>query len=134
MMKYYFLDGAFYIDGLNSHIPDNAIEINSDEYQRLFDGQANGKIIATGNDGRPILRDAPELTNEQLVALAVRQRASLLATANAVIVPLQDAFDLGMATDAEGALLTEWRKYRVLLSRIDTSAAPDIEWPTPPAE
>lgn len=134
MMKYYFLDGAFYIDGLNSHIPDNAIEINSDEYQRLFDGQANGKIIATGNDDRPILRDAPELTNEQLVALAVRQRASLLATANAVIVPLQDAVDLGMATDAEGALLTEWRKYRVLLSRIDTSAAPDIEWPTPPAE
>ena len=134
MMKYYFLDGAFYIDGLNSHIPDNAIEINSDEYQRLFDGHANGKIIATGNDSRPILRDAPELTNEQLVALAVRQRASLLATANAVIVPLQDAVDLGMATDAEGALLTEWRKYRVLLSRIDTSAAPDIEWPTPPAE
>ena len=131
-MKYYFLDGAFYIDGLNSHTPDNAIEINSDEYQRLFDGQANGKIIATGNDGRPILRDAPELTNEQLVALAVRQRASLLATANAVIVPLQDAVDLGMATDAEGALLTEWRKYRVLLSRIDTSAAPDIEWPATP--
>ena len=121
-MKYYFLDGAFYIDGLNSHIPDNAIEINSDEYQRLFDGQANGKIIATGNDGRPICTEA------------VRQRASLLATANAVIVPLQDAVDLGMATDAEGALLTEWRKYRVLLSRIDTSAAPDIEWPTPPAE
>ncbi|WP_198647294.1 tail fiber assembly protein, partial [Escherichia coli] len=25
-------------------------------------------------------------------------------------------------------------KYRVLLNRIDTSTAPDIEWPTSPAE
>ncbi|EFD5132980.1 tail fiber assembly protein, partial [Escherichia coli] len=25
-------------------------------------------------------------------------------------------------------------KYRVLLNRVDTSTAPDIEWPTSPAE
>ncbi|HBN5415137.1 TPA: tail fiber assembly protein, partial [Escherichia coli] len=23
-----------------------------------------------------------------------------------------------------------WKKYRVLLNRVDTSTAPDIEWPT----
>ncbi|EOA1639273.1 tail fiber assembly protein, partial [Escherichia coli] len=27
-----------------------------------------------------------------------------------------------------------WKKYRVLLNRVDTSTAPDIEWPTSPAE
>ncbi|EOU6101995.1 tail fiber assembly protein, partial [Escherichia coli] len=27
-----------------------------------------------------------------------------------------------------------WNKYRVLLNRVDTSTAPDIEWPTSPAE
>ncbi|EOZ2641109.1 tail fiber assembly protein, partial [Escherichia coli] len=27
-----------------------------------------------------------------------------------------------------------WKKYRVLLNRIDTSTAPDIDWPTIPAE
>ncbi|MBB9171814.1 tail fiber assembly protein, partial [Escherichia coli] len=26
------------------------------------------------------------------------------------------------------------KKYRVLLNRVDTSVAPDIEWPTSPAE
>ncbi|EHS4190191.1 tail fiber assembly protein, partial [Escherichia coli] len=26
------------------------------------------------------------------------------------------------------------KKYRVLLNRVDTSTAPDIEWPTSPAE
>ncbi|MEQ5456473.1 tail fiber assembly protein, partial [Escherichia coli] len=25
-----------------------------------------------------------------------------------------------------------WKKYRVLLNRVDTSTAPDIEWPTNP--
>ncbi|HAV9103982.1 TPA: tail fiber assembly protein [Escherichia coli] len=31
-------------------------------------------------------------------------------------------------------LLAGWKKYRVLLNRVDTSTAPDIEWPTSPAE
>ncbi|AWL54250.1 tail fiber assembly protein [Klebsiella pneumoniae] len=46
----------------------------------------------------------------------------------------QDAVDAGIATTEEAAALSEWKKYRVLLMRIDTSKAPDIEWPTPPAE
>ncbi|HGD8119115.1 TPA: tail fiber assembly protein, partial [Escherichia coli] len=25
-----------------------------------------------------------------------------------------------------------WKKYRVLLSRVNTTTAPDIEWPTVP--
>ncbi|EAC1716758.1 TPA: tail fiber assembly protein, partial [Escherichia coli] len=47
--------------------------------------------------------------------------------------PLQDAVDLGMATNDETKLLLAWKKYRVLLMRINTSTALDIEWPTPPA-
>ena len=27
-----------------------------------------------------------------------------------------------------------WRKYRVLLTRVDTSLAPDINWPDPPED
>ncbi|WP_241232571.1 tail fiber assembly protein, partial [Escherichia coli] len=45
----------------------------------------------------------------------------------------QDAVDADIATDEETSTLTEWKKYRVLLMRVDTSTAPDIEWPTPPA-
>ncbi|EGN1626406.1 tail fiber assembly protein, partial [Salmonella enterica] len=32
------------------------------------------------------------------------------------------------------AALTEWKKYRVLLMRVDTSKVPEINWPTPPGE
>ncbi|ELH2983972.1 tail fiber assembly protein, partial [Salmonella enterica] len=42
---------------------------------------------------------------------------------------LQDAADFAMATAEETAALTEWRKYRVLVNRVDT-ANPD--WPEKP--
>ncbi|MCY6826315.1 tail fiber assembly protein, partial [Escherichia coli] len=44
------------------------------------------------------------------------------------IAPLQDAADLEIATEEEISLLEAWKKYRVLLNRVDTSVAPDIEW------
>ena len=66
------------------------------------------------------------------VADAAVMRSGLRAVADTEIAPLQDAVDLGIATDAESTALTEWKKYRVLLMRVDTSAAPNIEWPTQP--
>ncbi|AVE96924.1 TPA: tail fiber assembly protein [Escherichia coli] len=33
-----------------------------------------------------------------------------------------------IATEEEKALLAAWKTYRVLLNRVDTSVAPDIEW------
>ena len=32
----------------------------------------------------------------------------------------------------ETSLLEAWKMYRVLLNRVDTSTAPDIEWPVNP--
>ncbi|HHR5826829.1 TPA: tail fiber assembly protein, partial [Providencia alcalifaciens] len=45
---------------------------------------------------------------------------------------LQDAVDLEIATDAEIVSLKEWKKYRVLLNRVDTSTAPDVLFPEKP--
>lgn len=74
----------------------------------------------------------PLIPKEQLIAEAEQQKQSLLAEANNAIAPLQDAVDLDMATDEEIAQSMEWKKYRVLLNRVDTSTAPDIEWPEKP--
>ncbi|WP_148097668.1 tail fiber assembly protein, partial [Trabulsiella odontotermitis] len=46
---------------------------------------------------------------------------------------LQDAVDLDMATDDDVQSLTTWKKYRVLLSRVNPDDAPDIEWPEKPS-
>ncbi|EGJ7432493.1 tail fiber assembly protein [Escherichia coli] len=61
-----------------------------------------------------------------------RKKTNLMAAAQVAIYPLQDAVDLGIATDEESAMLLAWKKYRVLLMRVDTSKAPDIEWPPQP--
>ena len=62
-----------------------------------------------------------------------KQKNSLMQVASEHIAPLQDAVDLEIATEEETSLLEAWKKYRVLLNRVDTSVAPDIEWPTIPA-
>ncbi|MEQ4693289.1 tail fiber assembly protein [Providencia manganoxydans] len=74
----------------------------------------------------------PPIPKDQLITQAEQQKQSLLAEANNAIAPLQDAIDLGMATEVEAASLQEWKKYRVLLNRVDTSTAPNIDWPQKP--
>ncbi|WP_276512737.1 tail fiber assembly protein [Morganella morganii] len=74
----------------------------------------------------------PPVTKEQLIAEAEARKQALIAEANAAIAPLQDAVDLGMITPVEEAALKEWKIYRVLLSRVNTSTAPDTIWPVKP--
>ncbi|HHN8473339.1 TPA: tail fiber assembly protein [Morganella morganii] len=66
------------------------------------------------------------------IEAAETQKQHLLSEAAEAIAPLQDAVDLDMATPEEEELLKAWKKYRVLLNRIDTSTAPDITWPQKP--
>lgn len=63
-------------------------------------------------------------------AEALRKKLELMTQANNVIATLQDAVDLNMATDEETANLLEWKKYRVLLSRVDINTP---VWPPLPA-
>ena len=63
---------------------------------------------------------------------AEETKNSLMQVASEHIAPLQDAVDLEIATEEETLLLEAWKKYRVLLNRVDTSTAPDIEWPIIP--
>ncbi|EJI9267096.1 tail fiber assembly protein, partial [Escherichia coli] len=57
---------------------------------------------------------------------------SLMQMASEHIAPLQDAVDLDIATEEEASLLTAWKTYRVLLNRVDTAVAADVEWPVAP--
>lgn len=66
------------------------------------------------------------------VAAAQQEQAARKTTATARITELSYAVELGIATDAEQAALKAWKTYLVQLSRLDASAAPDIDWPTPP--
>ncbi|MBZ6393739.1 MULTISPECIES: tail fiber assembly protein [Pantoea] len=134
MTKYYSPSvNAFYsIDINGTSIPEDAVEITHEAWLELLKQQSDGKVIAAGNDGIPVANDAPPLTTAQMVEIADNQKSSLMAEATVAIAPLQDAVDLEEATDNEKTQLTAWKKYRVLLNRIDTSIAPNITWPTKP--
>jgi len=75
---------------------------------------------------------APVTDAENAELIASSRLAAEMDEANRTIVPLQDAVDIGIATDAEIARLAEWKRYRVELSRIDNRKAPDITWPVRP--
>lgn len=61
--------------------------------------------------------------------------AAGMSEANRQIAVLQDAVDLAIATDAEAQAYTEWRRYRVLLSRIQSDPAyPNVTLPEQPAK
>lgn len=122
---------GFYSQEINSNIPSDAVEITVEKWTELLQGQMNGKVISSDTSGFPILIDSLSLTHEQLVAQAEQQKSQLRKAADSEIAWLQDAVDAGIASDEETALLAEWKKYRVLLMRLDTSKAPDIEWPEP---
>lgn len=67
------------------------------------------------------------------VAEAEQKKTALLAEASAIIAPLADAQAGGYIEDADVPRLTEWQRYRYRLSRVDTSTAPEINWPELPA-
>lgn len=83
-------------------------------------------------DGKEWVKNAQAEKDFQ-TDIAARELKERMSLAINTIGTLQDAVDLGMATDVEKSSLTAWRTYRVLLSRVDTANAPDIDWPPIPA-
>ena len=60
------------------------------------------------------------------------KKNQLLSEAASQLSYLQDAIDSQIASEQETQLLVEWKKYRVLVNRIDIELAPNIEWPNQP--
>ena len=60
------------------------------------------------------------------------KKNQFLAEAASQLSYLQDAVDSQIASEQETQLLVEWKKYRVLVNRIDIELAPNIEWPNQP--
>lgn len=73
-------------------------------------------------------------TTEDLVNDAQIKISQLLSLATEKITPLQDAVDLGIATEDETTSLTAWKNYRVLVNRVPTQPGypTEIDWPPTP--
>ncbi|SFX17462.1 tail fiber assembly protein [Pantoea ananatis] len=89
---------------------------------------ANGEWMFDGEKIVPRI-----IPHEESLAKASALKAYYLDVATDAINPLQDAADLGIATDEEKRLLPLWKKYRIDVNRVNLSKAPEITWPTNPS-
>ncbi|OON39472.1 phage tail protein [Izhakiella australiensis] len=100
-------------------LPDNTTSVAPDGQHQKWDGKKWVKDDEAEKAAQ--LRDAEN------------QKSRFMQTANDNITPLQDAVELNMATDDEKNQLAAWKKYRVLLSRVNLAEAEKIRWPDKPA-
>lgn len=76
----------------------------------------------------------PEKSHDELVEEADQQKQALLDHAAEVTSDWKTELALGIISDEDKASLISWMNYIKAVKAVDTSTAPDITWPTPPAE
>ncbi|KAB7668105.1 tail fiber assembly protein [Plesiomonas shigelloides] len=109
------------------------IDVDASVYD-YFSSPPAGKVRSV-EDGMPSFVDSPPpppLSHDEEVAIADSQKSSLLQSASRKIGFWQTQLQLGMISDADKASLIAWMNYITALQSVDTSTAPDIDWPTTP--
>ena len=135
MDRYFYSqkENGFFTD-LNK-APSDAVEITTDEWLSLLDCQDNGMKIVSNQEGYPVLTEQPPLSKENLIALAELKKGKLINEANEHMNSRQwpGKAAIGRLKGEELAQYNLWLDYLDALELVDSSSAPDIEWPTPPA-
>lgn len=117
---------CFYPANWTGKKPDDLKPVTDDVVKEFSSISPAGKVRGAGSDGLPAWVDDTENSSTESYEML---KSALMTSAGQAIAPLQDASDLGVATDAEKTLLTAWKTYRVDLMRVDTTKP---VWPTPP--
>ncbi|EOE0160093.1 tail fiber assembly protein [Klebsiella pneumoniae] len=145
---------AFYLPEVNYGVdlPKDVIEISDNEYQRLYKAVNECRRVYINNQGIEISEKRPdkyyewdlssnswELSEENkikkerdIINERFQIKQYLMEKASNKVTPLQDAVDLGIATEQEKETLNKWKSYRVALNRLPVNASDIIEWPQPP--
>nr|DAF78032.1 MAG TPA: tail fiber assembly protein [Caudoviricetes sp.] len=76
--------------------------------------------------------DDPAAKLIKLVNQAAQHKTDLLNLADYKISILQDAVTYDLATEQESSMLDSWRKFRVLVNRINENDPQNIIWPETP--
>ncbi|MBB2427420.1 tail fiber assembly protein [Escherichia sp. 12.2612] len=142
MMTIYFspsTNGFYHSDLQNDYEnagtwPGDLQKITDEEYQRLLQGQTDGFIIVSGENGYPVLKE-PVINWQQK---AETQRQHLLAEAREITSDWKIELELGTISDADKGRLTQWMMYIREVKALDLSQVSDkssfdlIQWPEKP--
>lgn len=117
---------------INIVVWDGVTEWQPDEgYAVKTDGSVGIGWLYDGKDFMPPPEAMP--TQEELIAAAESDRQSRIDYATSRIVVWQTKLLMGRKlTTSEMAQLNAWMDYIDALAAVDTSTAPDIDWPEQP--
>ncbi|EIM6182973.1 tail fiber assembly protein [Escherichia coli] len=142
-MKYLYVDNLAYPYALQSvyaakgQWPEGkGVDIDEAIFREYsYDTPPEGKRRITAGDGMPAWADVPPPTREEQIASAETKKQQLINQANEYINSKQwpGKASIGRLKGEELAQYNLWLDYLDALELVDTSSAPDIEWPTPPA-
>jgi len=93
-------------------IPEDAVEIPAWFHAELLAGQSEGKVIAWGDDGYPVLVDAPPPSDEELAAVERVWRDQRLSETDGVVTRHRDELEEGVEPTLTAAQYTELQAYR----------------------
>lgn len=124
-MYYSKSTGGFYDPEIHGDsIPSDSVEITQQQYLTLLDGQSSGKTIATDSKGKPVLKDRPAPTADELKALCKAQaRQLLVATDFSELPSVRASISNAAAFDA----------YRSTVRKIFLTPVSAPTWPTAPS-
>ncbi len=143
MMKYLYVNNLAYPYELQSLYvekgewpEEKGVDIDEVIFREYFyDTPPEGKYRCVGEDGLPAWADIPPPTREEQIASTETKKQQLINQANEYINSKQwpGKASIGRLKGEELAQYNLWLDYLDALELVDTSGAPDIEWPTPPA-
>ena len=126
-MLYAKSTGGFYSRDIHGdNIPEDAVEITTEQHAALIEGQSQGKRIVADEAGHPVLADPPPPTDDDLAAAIRAERDMKIAACDWTVLS-----DAPLTTTEK----TNWKAYRQALR--DVTAQPtfpqSVEWPVEPA-
>lgn len=115
--------------------PTNYVEVDESVFTEFSATPPVGKIRGTGDDGMPAWVDIPAPTQDELISEAVREKQRRIDAANEFMNSKQwpGKASIGRLKGDELAQYNLWLDYLDALEAVDTSSAPDVNWPVPPA-
>lgn len=114
----------------------NYFKDSSDQvYAYLSDGSQDdyiekGLISISEAEAKAISNPPP--THNELVAQADAKKTCLLDEANVITADWRTELALGIISNGDKAKLTAWMQYIRDVKAVDTSTAPNMEWPIRP--
>lgn len=125
LQEQYKLAGIWPIDG---------IDVEPDIFAEFSGPPPDGKVRAAGEDGAPSWKSVPPPTQQELVTFADTEKQSRINQANEYMNSKQwpGKAAIGRLKGDELATYNLWLDYLDELEAVDTSAAPNIAWPTLP--